>query len=87
MQRIELVYLCPSGEDRAFEARLARAIQRIAPQVRIANQLIGVTRDPVFLSPTLPNVVVVRDGEVVAQAIGELRQRELEDMLGAALAA
>ena len=86
MQRIELVYVCPR-EDRAFEARLARAIQRIAPQVRIANQLLDVTRDPVFLSPTLPNVVVVRDGEVVAQAIGELGQRELEDMLGAALAA
>jgi glucokinase len=87
MRRIELVYLCPRGEDRVFEARLARAIQRIAPQVRIANQLLGVTQDPVFLSPTLPNVVVVRDGEVVAQAIGELPQRELEDMLGAALAA
>jgi hypothetical protein len=86
--RVDLIYLPPLGDFRQYEARLRSVADRFDGRVRFtrtrARELFRFTRELVFLSRTLPNIVVVRCGAVVAHAIGELPAAELGAILGAA---
>jgi hypothetical protein len=90
MQDIYAVYIGPSGDDRQFETRFQDVVRRVGC-VRVvhrsasASELARLTSDTVFLSASLPNLVVVRGGEVVAQAIGDLPTREIEAVLRTAI--
>jgi len=89
MQTIELVYVRPFGDHRAFEVRLHDVVRRFGLRVQVtsgpASELTRITNDRVFLSSTVPNVVLVRCGEVIAQAIGDLPARELDSLLRTAV--
>lgn len=89
MQRIDVVYVRPTGDHRGFEVRLSEVAHRFGSRVTLtmgpASALARVTRERVFLSRTLPNVIVARDGEVIAEAIGDLPAREIESLLCAAI--
>jgi hypothetical protein len=89
MQQIDVVYVRPTGDHRVFEARVSEVTSRFGSRVVLtmgpASQLTRVTRERVLLSQMLPNIVVVRDGEVIAEAIGDLPVREIESLLGPAV--
>jgi hypothetical protein len=88
LQRVDLIYLPPLGDFRPYEARLRSVAGRFGERVRFTrargSELLRFTRARIFLSRTVPNVVLVRSGAVVAQAVGELPARELEAILAAA---
>jgi hypothetical protein len=87
-QRVDLIYLPPLGDFRRYEARLRSVAGRFGERIRFtrarARELFPFMRAQVFLSKTVPNIVVVRSGAVVAHAVGELPARELEAILAAA---
>ena len=88
LQRVDLIYLPPLGDFRRYEARLCSVADRFGERIRFmkarATELSGFTRARVFLSKIVPNIVVIRCGEVVANAVGELPATELAAILGAA---
>jgi hypothetical protein len=87
---VHLVYVRPVGDSRHFEARLLEIVSHFGNRVRFTrarpSELSRFTRERVFLSPTVPNVVLVRDGEVVAQAVGKLPARDIEQLIRGATA-
>ena len=80
--RIDVIYVRPLGDYRQFETRLLDVVQTFGADVHFASSHSGdlgrFERERVFVSTRLPNVVIVRDGEVVGQTIGDLPKRELE---------
>ncbi|HET9987082.1 MAG TPA: hypothetical protein VFQ65_01145 [Kofleriaceae bacterium] len=74
--RIDLVYVRPLGDFRAYESRLLEVAGRFGDRVRFtrtsAGELALLTCERAFSTKTVPNVVLVRDGAVIAQAVGEL---------------
>lgn len=82
--RIQLVCIRPLGPFAAFDERLTAVALRHVRAVRVSifrTWDFAARHDLGFVSPTLPTVIIVRDGEVVAKAIGDVPQRELEEML------
>jgi hypothetical protein len=79
---VDLVYVRPLGAFPHFEVRLRDVVGTFSGGVRFtrvaAGDLVRFTSERVFLSKTVPNVVVIRGGEVIAQAAGDLPARELE---------
>ena len=51
-----------------------------------AIELSRFTDEAVFTSPTVPTVVLVRRGEVIAQAVGDLPASELTRLVAGAIA-
>ncbi len=89
LQQVDLVYVRPLGDFRQYEARLLAVVGRFRERIRFtklrAGELFRFTRERVFLSKTVPNIVLVRRGEVVAQAVGDLPARELEQVVRSAV--
>jgi hypothetical protein len=82
--RIQMVCIRPPGAFAAFDERLSTVALRQVRSVRVSifrTWDFAAHHDLGFVSPTLPTVILVRDGEVVAKAIGDVPQRELEEML------
>jgi hypothetical protein len=79
---IDVIYVRPLGDFRPFEARLLEVVRHAGEGVRLsqirAAEIRRFTRERVFLSKTAPNLVLVRGGQVVGQAVGDLPARELE---------
>jgi len=85
--RIHMVCIRPLGPFAAFDERLNAVALRHVRSVRVSifrTWDFAARHDLGFVSPTLPTVIIVRDGEAVAKAIGDVPQRELEDMLSRA---
>jgi hypothetical protein len=85
----QLRYILPPGEHRSLVTRLRELAGRLgvalAPMSLV--ELGSITRAPgehVFASSTQPNVLVMRDGEIVAHGIGDLPMREIETLILAA---
>ena len=83
--RVDLIYLLPLGDWKAFEAALLSMASRFIGRVRLVRasrtELARLTSARVFLSNTVPNIIVLREGEVVAHAVGVLPMRELKAIL------
>lgn len=88
LQQVDLVYVRPLGDFRQYESRLLGVADRFRERIRVtkvrAAELSRFTRERVFISKTVPTIVLLRDGEVVAQAVGDLPARELELVLSTA---
>ncbi len=88
-QQVDLVYVRPLGDFRQYEARLLAVVGRFRERIRFtklrAGELFRFTRERVFLSKTVPNIVLVRRGEVLAEAVGDLPARELEQIVRSAI--
>ena len=87
---IDLVYVRPLGDFRAYEARLLEVVGRFGDRVRLtqtsAGELALLTCESAFFSKTMPNVVLVRDGQIIAQALGELPANALVRIVERAIA-
>jgi hypothetical protein len=87
--RVELIYLLPLGEWETFEAELSSMARRFIGSVHLIRtsgaKLKRFTSARLFLSKTVPNVIVLRGGEVVAHALGALPMTELKAMLESAV--
>lgn len=87
--RVDLLYLMPLGDWSSFEAALSSLANRFIGSVRLIRtkraMLRQFTNARVFLSETVPNIVLVRGGEVVAHAVGALPMTELKAMLQVAI--
>jgi hypothetical protein len=74
--RVDLSYLLPLGDWKAFEAALLSTANRFIGRVRLIRagraKLGRFTSARVFLSNTVPNIIVLRGGEVVAPVVGAL---------------
>jgi hypothetical protein len=85
---VDLVYLRPLGDFRQYESRLMGAAARFRERIRVTKvrpgELSRFTRERVFVSKTVPTIVLIRHGEVIAEAVGDLPARELEIVLGSA---
>jgi hypothetical protein len=83
--RVDLIYLLPLGDWKAFEAALLSMASRFIGRVRLIRtgraKLGQFTSARVFLSNTVPNIIVLRGGEVVAHAVGALPMTELKAIL------
>jgi hypothetical protein len=81
-------YRPAGGACAAFEARLRELVVELGGRARlvIATRAARTVPAGVYLSPAVPTLVVMADGRVLAQAVGELPRRELraliEDALG-----
>lgn len=88
LQQVDLVCVCPRGDFREYETRLRGVVGRFRERIRFtkvrASELSRFTRELVFLSKTLPNIVLLRCGKVLAQAIGNLPTSELEGVVRSA---
>jgi thioredoxin-like negative regulator of GroEL len=86
---IDLIYVRAFGDFRRYEARLLELVERCGGRVRFtkatAGELTRFTNDRVFSSTTVPTLVLVRDGAVVAEAVGDLPASELARVVHAAL--
>ena len=84
----EVLYVTSRG-FRGFEQRLLEVLRPFGSLIRLthacAGELARFTGDRTFLSTTLPNVVLIKAGEIVAATIGELPSRELVLLLSRAL--
>ena len=82
LPQIELLYLCPLGQFPAYETRLMEVVTRLRDRIRFrvvpAGALSRFTLGRVFLASSVPNIVLARNGEVIAQAVGELTTNALE---------
>lgn len=82
---VDLIYLLPLGDWKAFEAPLLSMANRFMGRVRLIRvgrtKLGRLTNARVFLSNTVPNIIVLRAGEVVAHAVGALPMAELKAIL------
>ncbi len=89
LQRVDVLYVRALGDFRQYEARLLGVVDRFRERIRFtklrAGELFRFTRERVFLSKTVPNIVLVRRGEVLAQAVGDLPARELEQVVRSAI--
>jgi hypothetical protein len=89
LQPIDLVYVRALGDFRQYEARLMTVVERFRERIRFtklrAADLLRLTHERVFLSKSVPNIVLLRSGEVVAQAVGDLPKRELELVVRSAI--
>ncbi len=87
-QQVDLVYVRALGDFRQYETRLLEVVARFRDRIRFikarAGELSRFTRERVFVSKTVPNIVLLRCGEVVAQAVGDLPARELEQVVRSA---
>jgi hypothetical protein len=86
---IEILYVRPVGDFEPFEARLHEVVRRCCEPVhlvRTSGALPSLGGERVFATCTVPNVVIVCGGEVIAQAVGDLPARELELLVQAAVA-
>jgi hypothetical protein len=76
----EVVFVTPPG-FRGFEQRLIAVLRPFGSLLRLTrgdvSDLARFTRERVFLSASLPNVILIRAGEVLAATIGELPTNEL----------
>jgi hypothetical protein len=80
--RVDLIYLLPLGDWKAFEAALLSTANRFIGRVRAGRAKLGrFTSARVFLSNTVPNIIVLRGGEVVAHVVGALPMTELKAIL------
>jgi len=85
--RIQMVCIRPPGAFAAFDERLNAVALRHVRSVRVSifrTWDFAAQHDLGFVSPTLPTVIIVRDGEVVAKTIGDVPQRELENIVARA---
>jgi hypothetical protein len=86
---VDLIYLAPLGDWSAFEAALFSMVSRFVGRVRLvratSTQLCRLTSARVFLSKAVPNIIVLRKGEVVAHAVGALPMTELKAILTGAI--
>jgi hypothetical protein len=68
-----------------FEARLREVVRHYGERVRMTKLnpggLYRFTRENVFLSKTVPNVLFIRGGEVIAQTYGDFSVRELRALV------
>jgi len=82
---VDLIYVRALGDFRRYETRLLEVAGRFRDHVRVtkirAGELSRFTRERVFISKTVPTIVLIRDGRVVAQAVGDLPAHELERVL------
>lgn len=82
---VDLIYVFPAGDWQEFEAALRSLAARFIGRVRLIKaapeRLWRLTRAHIFLSKSVPNVVVVRCGEVVAHTVGALPMTELKAIL------
>jgi hypothetical protein len=80
-----LIYLLPLGDWKAFEAALLSMASRFIGRVRLIRasraKFGRFTSARVFLSNTVPNIIALREGEVVAHAVGALPMRELKAIM------
>jgi hypothetical protein len=83
--RVDLIYLLPLGDWKAFEAALLSMASRFIGRVRLIRasraKFGRFTSARVFLSNTVPNIIALREGEVVAHAVGALPMRELKAIM------
>jgi len=88
-QQVDLIYVPSLGDLRRYETRLLAVVGRFRERIRFtkarAGELSRFTRERVFVSKTVPNIVLVRSGEVVAHAVGDLPATELEAVVRAAI--
>jgi hypothetical protein len=89
LQQVDLIYVPSLGDLRRYETRLLAVVGRFRERIRFtkarAGELSRFTREHVFVSKTVPNIVLVRCGEVVAHAVGDLPATELEAVVRAAI--
>jgi thioredoxin-like negative regulator of GroEL len=87
--RIDLLYYRPAAarDCAAFEARLRALVAELAGRARlvIAARAARAVPAGVYLSPSVPTLVVIADGRLLAQAVGELPRRELRALIEGAL--
>ena len=88
IEPIDLIYVRPLGDFRQYETRLLGVAAQFRDRVRFTKvrpgELSRFTRERVFISKTVPTIVLIRDGEVVAEAVGDVPARELELVLDSA---
>ena len=64
---------------------MADVVARFGERIRFSKTTTGnvsrFTRERIFVSPMIPVLVVIRAGEVLAQAVGDLPAREIERLL------
>jgi hypothetical protein len=86
--RVEMIYLLPLGNWTAFEASLSCMTRRFGRRVHLVRtsgaRLCRFTSASVFLSKTVPNIIVLRGGELFAHAVGALPMSELKAILDGA---
>jgi len=79
---VELLYYRPLGPFHDYELRLVRIAHHYADRVRLTKlriaDLARLGRSGAFISPTRPTMALVKNGAVVAQAIGDLSSREID---------
>jgi hypothetical protein len=82
---VDLIYVPPLGDWKAFEAALSSLARRFIGRVRMVRassaRLCRFTSARLFLSTAVPNIVVLRGGEVFAHTVGALPMTELKGIL------
>jgi hypothetical protein len=72
-----------------FEARLRQVVAELGHRARLVFAAATAGRPPIpagaFLSPTVPTVIAMADGRLLAQAVGDLPRRELRALMATAL--
>jgi hypothetical protein len=88
LEQVDLLYYRPLGPFHQYEARLVAAARNYADRIRVTklrtDELAHLARCGAFVSPTRPTMALVRDGAVVAQAVGDLSARELDLLMRSA---
>jgi len=83
--RVHVIYLLPPGDWSRFEAGLLSMARRFRGRVRVirADRLeLGRTSSArVFVSSTVPSILVLREGEIVAHTVGALPMTEVKGIL------
>lgn len=86
---VHVVYALPPGDFQPFESRLRAAIRPFGDDVRLTRtrtaELCRFTRETPFLSGTLPNLMLLSGGAIVAHAVGDLPAGELELLVAGAV--
>src|SRR5262249_55735761 len=89
--QIDLVYSRPLGSWSDYETRLLEVAGRFCARIHTTKlrpvELARRTRGQAFISSTLPSLVLLRGGEVIGQAIGDLPAREIHLLLDSAVSA
>jgi hypothetical protein len=89
LQQLDLIYVPSLGDFRRYEARLQDVVGRFRGRIRFtkarAGELSRWTRERLFVSKAVPNLILLRCGEIVAHAVGELPAMELSAIVSAAI--
>jgi len=89
LRQVDLIYVPSLGDLRRYETRLLAIVGRFRERIRFtkarAGELCRFTSEHVFVSKTVPNIVLVHCGEVVAHAVGDLPATEIEAVVRAAI--